>query len=393
METVNVLRERKLEIEHVNHDKSCYVSNSNQVNGLTSIGYAKKIAGIYLTSAYNILKDNSSRVSKDALYNTFRQKVSGSITPVVEEDYTTGIVASGIDGVLDTGLHIREPREGIPQLKNDDDVQVSNPPFHENAVTPDPTPLLLLQRRLKSVNTLAANDVTEAICIHQADFLVRNGSKQLSESILYVKRQVSNLSLSSRLDCQMKENLQVVSNVEEMSSHRSIASSLDSEEEEEDDDISNEVDVLLQDKFAKEDVEIDCQINPSCQDEVFKNMIYDSFLIEKKNICNDHHISMSQFNGCRKRTVSSPSSTLYTYRSDDSLEKESWDVNASSDRDNSMPVVFSSVPPKQGSKNEEIRSLLSQSVLVRRHRAYTHRRQRRLLPPRKIILFCFVCAR
>lgn len=413
-----------MELQQVLHDESGTVSNSNLVDGLS---HAKKIVGEYCTNAYKIVKENSYRVSKDALYNAFRNKISDNIAivklaPILEEAHTAlelqGPLCNSnnipameaatakasvpqcavgnqsedkaeattspllivmarpeIDGDIDTGPQVLKPQDRILHKSNNEDVQVPNLSAYICTEIADPAPLLLLQRRLKSASALAASDMTEAICIHQSNLLVCEGYKQLSKSISYVKRQVKDLSPSSRLNHPMNENT-ILSVVEE-ATHNCVVSPNESEE----------LDILLYCKLVTEDVEMECRMNRSPNDKLYEIVLDDSILVEERNVCNGHGNPLSRFNDFRQRSVPSPSNTLYTYRSDDSVQIYDNDC------DNAMSVVFSSMPPKRGAKDEEIRSLLSQNVLVSRCRTYTRRRPQRLLPLGKNILSRLMCMR
>ena len=210
MGSVTNASEPKLEVEYVLHDESCTVSNSNIVDGLSSIGYAKKLVGVYWASAYEIVKENSYRLSKDILYNPFRHKVSDNIVrlePILEEGHTaleeqsslctskniTAVetVTASLDNRLVQPYSPGNQPEGrteqtispVVTIIRDictnceprevtfhrDDEEVSNLPVHASTEIADPAPLLLLQRRLKSLCALAADDMTETICINQSN--------------------------------------------------------------------------------------------------------------------------------------------------------------------------------------------------------------------------------
>lgn len=400
--------------------------NSNVVDGLSTIGYAKKVAGMYWTRASNIVKENSFWISKDVVYNAVRNKVSGNISQVnlqsefdvayqVSEEqialcdnnkiFSTEPAVTSLDyraiemcspcsrtkgtseptksslvafmavpksdvAIVTTGsLSLSETREWT-QLHDDNiDVQ-SNPPDHVIAEIVDPARLLLLQRRLDIVSNLAANDMTEAICIYQANLIVRDGYRQLSKSILDAKRQVEDLSSAARFD--PRPNDTSITNDIDTSSHDTIFLPNESGNE----------DVLLYDILAPQIVGTDSCMNP-IQGSFYEDV--DDSLLEEKNVCKNYDTSLIDR---KKHAVQSPCNTLYTYRSDDSLENDPLDAHASSDVCNTMPFIFTSLPQKRGAKNEEIRSLLSQNILLNRRRVYAYRR-----PKRKSVFSRLVCIR
>jgi hypothetical protein len=423
METSLNLCEPKLESKCAIQNELCTELNSNGKDRLSSIGYAKKIAGVYWTNAFKSLKINSYQVSKDVLFKAFGptvldNKVPVKLDPIFEDVQTTSkeeedlfcgsntTVTEADTVVLDwpgskseeqklalvaetTMSEIDQDIETVGSLNvesqvvnGDHDLQTASLSVHANTALEDPERLQLLQRRLKSVSALADSDITESILIHQANLLVRDGYKQLCDSIMNVKRHVEDLSpLLPLLNTPMNES--VPSSVVELSNPSNVASLHEPEE----------VAVVCLDDHTTEIFTTERYI-----DLTYHNVFYEdtaNFFIYKEdiNVCSDSDNSVSRFDIRKQRFVSSPSNTLFTYRSDDSLESKQLYIYDNCCRDSTIPLVFRSMPPQRDSENEEMRSLLSQNILLNRRRTYTHRRPRPLQIHYKSFLSRMVCLR
>lgn len=422
MEKVTSALEQKMTRDDAQNDGTCISPKSilPVFDGLSTIGYARKNVRMYWTDACNIAKDHTFWLSKDALYSAFLTRTSQNIVqdllqnrlasletatsvanckPIqpyslrdssnektVPHELPLGqiMATSEFKGTIDGTLNVNIPYyDRLPMQIYTSHMRGSKPSVQSSVKIKDPSTLLLIQRRLKSVTALTANNMTEPICIHHATLLVRDGYKQLAKSMKKVKRLVGDLLPSDGLSAMKAETS--VSNVVEVYTGNQGTTLVE---------LPNNEDFCLCEDSSSQDLGVQFPMGSSSEHGNFH-----SELIEEKLMYNEYECEISWFSpplfiDQRKRTIPSPSNTFYTYRSDDSWENEPFTSCTSSDSENAMPFVFISPRTKNSTNNEEeIRSLLSQSILLSRRRAYMNGRPRRLVSYGKRILPRLVCRR
>lgn len=439
METVTSTLEQNITRDDAENDSTCISSKSNLpvVDELSTIGYARKNVRMYWTNACNIAKDHSFWLSKDVLYSAFLTRTSQNIVQVllhpeqkvsqcacnrlVSLETATSVAncklikpysprdcsdektvpnelplgqimaTSAFNGTIDGTLNVNIPNyDRSPMQIYTSHMRGSRPSVPSSVKIIDPSTLLLIQRRLKSVTALTANNMTEPICIHHATLLVRDGYKQLAKSMKKVKRLVGDLPPCAGLSAMKSETS--VSNVVEVYNQGTTLVELPN-------NIGNasSKETLGEDFCFCEDSssnDVDVQLSMGSSPEHFHSESNEEKLMYNEYECDINWFSPPPFIDQRKRTIPSPSNTFYTYRSDDSWENEPFTSYTSSDSANAMPFIFISPLTKNSTNNEEeIRSLLSQSILLSRRRAYMYRRSQRLVSYGKSILPRLVCRR
>ena len=446
MELVTNTFERNMEMDDVDNGNTWVASKPNLPvsDALSTIGHASRNAGIYLKNVFNLARDQLFWVSKETLYGAFLTRASenmvqvslhparqGSMcdskrliplkcatalnnctiiqpcSPVCQSDNSTvsnelplgAIMASSeINGTIDAALSVSVPCDNEPPIQIDNShMQGSKLIVHSSLQIIDPTPFLLIQRRLKSVTAMPANDMIEVKCIHYATLLVQDGYIQLAQTMKQVNRLIGDLSPSAGLSAMKSET--TASNVVEV--HNQGATLVEFPNTI---GFASSSDILREDvcfceglSQSSRDLEEWFSVGPFPEHDLHEN--FDFVLKEEKRMYNKDECDKSLssppfFLDQRKSTIISPSDALYTYRSDDSWQKERFDSYASCDSENQMFFVFTSPPTESSATNEEeIRSLLSQSIILSRRHAYKYRRPRRLVPYGKSILPRLVCMR
>ncbi len=253
----------------------------------------------------------------------------------------------------------------------------------------DPTPLHSIQRRLECVIALATSDVSRAICLQHVTLLVRDGYKQLTKSMLELEGLIFDVPPSKWLIpatpktsvANFAEPSSEAINIEELFGDISIVSAHND----------------FSENLTPQHPEIECYLQLENEHDFCGTI--DESILGKETIAfskydYDNILLFSPFvNDKRKSTAPSPSDAKYTYRSDDSWENGPLANFASFDRENTMPFVFTSPSAHGNSKDEDIRSLLSQSILLRRRHSYTNCRQRRRLSYGRVIFPRLMCQR
>lgn len=258
----------------------------------------------------------------------------------------------------------------------------------------DPTPLHSIQRRLKSVIALATSDVSRAACLQHVTLLVRDGYKQLTKSMLELEGLIFDSPPSKWLIPEASKSSVVNSaepsseaiNIEEWFGNISIISAHTKGH------FSENANPQLRDIECYVQLEHEHDFCGSMDESVSRNETIASSKYDYENT--PSILLCSPFvNDKRKSTAPSPSDVKYTYRSDDSWENGPLASFASYDLENTMPFVFTSPSAHGNSTDEDIRSLLSHSILLSRRHSYTNCRQRRRLSYGRIIFPRLTCQR